>query len=461
MSNYDFSLDMKTDNSNSLLLRNIKPNSTVLEMGPAHGRMTKYLKEQLNCIVTIVEKDEVAGACAAQYAFDALIGEEQGDLEKPWWITELAGKKFDYIIFADVLEHLYIPERVLAEAKHLLYDMGSVFMSIPNIAHNAVLIDLLQNKFEYRDSGLLDKTHIKFFTHASLKNFVATAGLTTVQEMNAINTVSNSEFNNSYYQLPKAIGDYLMERPYGEVYQFIWELKRSTIQTSIIIPVMNKINFTISALKDLSYLDRATVEIIVIDNGSSDETQLKLLEIQKSMHNLIYIRNEINMGFGGAVNKAFNVSKGNKIIILNNDIRVKSNHSNWTEQLLQQADENILVGPTGGFVDPKLNYEFQYETSDVNKYINYLSGWCIAATRKTFENLILDGEIGPFDSKTFFVFYEDTDLSFRAQIVNIALKIVPVDVVHFGHITAKTLNINKLYNESKHRFLQKWKIKNN
>ena len=145
MSNYDFTLDMKTDNSNSLILRNIKPHSLVLEMGPAHGRMTKYLKEQLHCEVYIVEKDEEAGKVASQYATEAIIGDVQGDLEKPWWSANLLDIKFDYIIFADVLEHLHDPKKVLEDAKFLLKDTGSVLLSIPNIAHNAVLIDLLQN----------------------------------------------------------------------------------------------------------------------------------------------------------------------------------------------------------------------------------------------------------------------------------------------------------------------------
>ena len=78
MSKYDFELDMKTQNSNSVILNNIKPNSIVLEVGCAHGRMTKYLKETLNCTVDIVEIDWEAGDVAKQWARYAWLGPEEG-----------------------------------------------------------------------------------------------------------------------------------------------------------------------------------------------------------------------------------------------------------------------------------------------------------------------------------------------------------------------------------------------
>jgi cyclopropane fatty-acyl-phospholipid synthase-like methyltransferase len=74
MSKYNFDLDMESNNSNSVILRNIKSNSSVLEIGCAHGRMTKYLKEQLNCEITIVEIDEEAGTEASKCGF--IVNEE-------------------------------------------------------------------------------------------------------------------------------------------------------------------------------------------------------------------------------------------------------------------------------------------------------------------------------------------------------------------------------------------------
>ncbi len=76
---------------------------------------------------------------------------------------------FDYIIFADVLEHLYYPEEVLKRLKKYLSKDGKILMSIPNIMHASVLVPLIKGEFNYKDSGILDKTHIRFFTRQSIE----------------------------------------------------------------------------------------------------------------------------------------------------------------------------------------------------------------------------------------------------------------------------------------------------
>lgn len=71
---------------------------------------------------------------------------------------------FDYIIFGDVLEHLHDPQSILAKIKKYLKPNGCVLASIPNIMHYTVLLDLLSGSFTRTDSGLLDRTHLNFFT---------------------------------------------------------------------------------------------------------------------------------------------------------------------------------------------------------------------------------------------------------------------------------------------------------
>ncbi len=223
---YDFELDMVGENSNSIILREVKQDSNVLEFGPAHGRMTKYLKEALNCKVSIVEKDLEPGNQAAQFAEYSLIGDNLGDIEKYYWVKPPGDLKYDHIIFADVLEHLYNPWEVLSKSKDLLADNGTILISIPNIAHNSVLIDLFNGKFEYREIGLLDNTHIRFFTNSSLLEMVDRAGLHVDKFMNARNVVENTEFNNSFSDVPDEVAEFLKERPLGDVYQFVWSLKK-------------------------------------------------------------------------------------------------------------------------------------------------------------------------------------------------------------------------------------------
>lgn len=225
MSKYDFKLDMKSDNSLSVILRNIKPESTILEVGPAHGRMTKYMKEELKCIVDIVEIDEEAGQVASQWCRNAFLG-DKGNIEDPYlWSNILSELAYDYVIFADVLEHLVNPDKVLAKSKTLLNKDGSVWISIPNVAYNGVIIELINDQFTYRDVGLLDSTHLRFFTMNSLDKMVKKCGFKINHEHNLQNKVSLSEFKDAYTKVPPQIASFLKFRPGGEVYQMIWELK--------------------------------------------------------------------------------------------------------------------------------------------------------------------------------------------------------------------------------------------
>ena len=226
MSKYDFELDMKTQNSNSVILNNIKSGSTVLEIGCAHGRMTKYLKETLNCIVDIVEIDEEAGKVANQWCRYNWLG-ATGNVERDdfWDVILPSFLKYDYVIFADVLEHLLHPEEVLSQSKRALKEDGSIWISIPNIAYNGVIIDLINDKFTYRETGLLDNTHLRFFTINSLDKMVKKCGFKIVNEQNLKNFLKNSEFKEAYSQVPPQIASFLKFRVSGEVYQMVWELK--------------------------------------------------------------------------------------------------------------------------------------------------------------------------------------------------------------------------------------------
>jgi len=98
-------------------------------------------------------------------------------------------------------------------------------VSVPNLAHNSVLIEMLNDRFEYRDVGLLDTTHIHFFSEQSLLNLVRNTGLYVARRLDPIQWVTHTEFKSSYDGLPRAVVKYLKARKNGEVYQFVWELK--------------------------------------------------------------------------------------------------------------------------------------------------------------------------------------------------------------------------------------------
>lgn len=145
--------------SHSIILGLVGHNKKVLEIGCATGYMSKYLKENNSCKVTGVEinKDFVKNA---KDVCDRLI---IGDIENKDTLNKI-NDIFDVIICADVLEHLFNPYFVLINLKNFLTKDGNIIVSIPNVACWEIRKRLLVGNFDYEDSGILDKTHIRFFT---------------------------------------------------------------------------------------------------------------------------------------------------------------------------------------------------------------------------------------------------------------------------------------------------------
>lgn len=222
MGKYDFDLDLTYQNSLLLILEQVKPETSILEFGPANGRLTRYLKKELNCRVYLIELDLEAGKNALEFGEDLVTG----DIEAYEWLERYKDIKFDYLIFADILEHLRSPAEVLIKAKLLLKENGSVLLSVPNFAHNAVLINLLNNEFEYNSTGLLDNTHIHMFTKNSLEKMLKCSGMYPIKRMA---TYMDTEFTEVAASLKGVQGieaEYWKNRPYGEVYQYVYEVKK-------------------------------------------------------------------------------------------------------------------------------------------------------------------------------------------------------------------------------------------
>lgn len=225
------------------------------------------------------------------------------------------------------------------------------------------------------------------------------------------------------------------------------------MKCSIIIPIFNNSIHTNQCLSNLNYLSENDYEIIVVDNNSEDNTQ----EIINNYPRVKYIKNNKNEGFARACNKGYKESLGEYVMFLNNDIKVRNNFNTWPEELIKHADDKI-VGPTGGLLGP--DFSFITETKKIvnNRYF-YMSGWCLVSSRKIWDRLILDGDEGPFSTEFGLAYFEDTDLSFRAKQLFIKFEIIQIPVHHFGHQTARKMDINKLYTSAKQIFRSKWKDK--
>lgn len=144
--------------------------SRVLEIGCAEGYLSDCLTNRKNCRVTGVEINPEAARVARKYCESVVVG----DVEKGA-LNSVRGP-FDVVILADVLEHLYHPGRVLQSIHPLLSADGYVVVSLPNVAHWEVRRNLVLGRFDYRRTGLLDDTHIRFFTYQTALELIKDAG---------------------------------------------------------------------------------------------------------------------------------------------------------------------------------------------------------------------------------------------------------------------------------------------
>lgn len=218
------------------------------------------------------------------------------------------------------------------------------------------------------------------------------------------------------------------------------------MKLSIVIPVYNKYAFTASTLKDLFQLDPLTHEIIIIDNASTDETSAELSKITNSNFKLIV--NTENKFHSYACNQGYEKATGENVLFINNDIKIKSNHSNWTDTIINNCDK--VVGPTMGLLDK--NFSFIKEENKLLQGNSYISGWCIASSKNNWNKLgskIWDERLP--------MYFNDADLSFRIKKKNIPIGLVDIPVVHFGRISSSQFNVNKFYTQGLSIFTNKWK----
>jgi hypothetical protein len=134
------------------------------------------------------------------------------------------GQCYDYVVLADVLEHLEAPGLVLRQLPKLLLPGGRVLISTPNVGYVGALAALIAGKFDYAQWGILDHTHLRFFTRPSLHRFLELNGMRVLAEHNVEKPVSQSGFDpKDLDSLDPAVREALLARPDAMVYQFIVE----------------------------------------------------------------------------------------------------------------------------------------------------------------------------------------------------------------------------------------------
>lgn len=216
---YVYDIDLNGEETAARFLRLVGREKAVLEMGCSSGTQTRILKEQLGCRVTAVEINPEAARIAQRYAEKILVGNiEQIDFNR-----ELAGQSFDVVTFADVLEHLYDPAGTLRQIKPFLKPDGCIVATVPNFTHAAIAFEMANGRFEYRKTGLLDDTHIRFFSRSGVFQTFERAGFHVVDLARSFVKAEETEFAiRIASEEDRGVLDYIRKHnPESETYHFI------------------------------------------------------------------------------------------------------------------------------------------------------------------------------------------------------------------------------------------------
>lgn len=215
-SRYDQPVDPnKPNNAHSFAVRMVGWNQRVLELGAASGHVTRALLAQ-NCRVTAIEYEADAAAGLRDIAERVVVG----DLNDPAVLAPFSAE-FDVVLAGDVLEHLLDPQAVLNRMARLIVPTGRIVVSLPNIAHADVKLSLLRGQFNYTPWGLLDRTHVRFFTLNSVRDLVKKAGLQIVALERVYVPAFESEQAIDRQTVATAVIDEVMADPESETYQFV------------------------------------------------------------------------------------------------------------------------------------------------------------------------------------------------------------------------------------------------
>ncbi|MCZ2441631.1 MAG: methyltransferase domain-containing protein [Burkholderiales bacterium] len=205
----------------SVLASLVPDGSRVLDLGTGSGALGRWL-QQRGCQVDGVT------VSSAEYpvARDGYRRLEWLDLEDEGWPQRFAPASYDCIVCADVLEHLREPERVLQACQALLRPGGRLLVSIPNVAYAGMIVELMHGDWKYGPEGLLDRTHLRFFTRRSFVRLLREQGF-AVERVEAIDASwYYTEFWTPFDRLPPAVARYLLAQPDASAYQLVFAARR-------------------------------------------------------------------------------------------------------------------------------------------------------------------------------------------------------------------------------------------
>ena len=217
---YDRDIQDSERTSLSVLTGHIPAGARVLDLGCGSGAIGRFLAARDGTAAGPIDGLTIS-ADEAALAAPTYRRVEVADLDAAHLPQLFAPAGYDAIVCADVLEHIRQSPRVLAECRALLAPGGRLLLSIPNAGYSGLVAELMAGEFRYRTEGLLDETHVRFFTRRTLLRFLAEHGWAVECTEAITRQLPDSEFKVAFDALPPAVARHLLALPDALTYQFI------------------------------------------------------------------------------------------------------------------------------------------------------------------------------------------------------------------------------------------------
>ena len=217
---YERDIDASERTSLSVLARHIPAGARVLDLGCGSGAIGRFLAARDGPAAGPIDGLTLSGE-EARRAAPHYRRVEVADLDTCELPALFAPGGYDIIVCADVLEHLRLPQRIMNQCRQLLAADGRALLSVPNAGYAGLVAELMAGEFRYRPEGLLDETHLRFFTRRTLMRFLRDHGWVAEQVDAVQRPLPDSEFRVAFDALPPAMARHLLALADALTYQFI------------------------------------------------------------------------------------------------------------------------------------------------------------------------------------------------------------------------------------------------
>ena len=445
--------------------------AAVLDVGCGVGRLGEALKRRQAAWVAGIEQDPRAAA-AARTRLDLVV---EGDAETV--AAPFAPASFDAVVCGNVLECLREPLPFLRRVRAWLRPGGTLIARVPNVRHHSVVLGLLAGDWTYEPAGLLDRTHLRFFTRREVEKLFYRAGF----EIPALVPVPGPGYREwAAAGCPGEVAvaglrlSPLDPREAEEFYTCQWLAAarpappRDHGLTSIVILAHNGLAHTRRCIETVRLLTDEPFELVLVDNGSTDGTAGYFRALAAAGPLVRVIANADNRGFPAGANQGLAAAAGRQILLLNNDTVVTTG---WLDRLLRalHCDPAVgLAGPCSNRVSGPQQIPVRYD--DLGRLdgfawqwgrahagqveeVGRLVGFCLLVRREVVERVgLLDEGFGLGN-------FEDDDFCLRARRAGFKAVIArDAFVHHVGGLTFRAAGIDydALLRANRERFWSKW-----